>query len=73
MHYTLNRRAVLSSAALNDLTITQLAEKAGVHRITLSKALHRERPSEPTLRTVLGLSSVLGIPLDELIEAKEAA
>lgn len=73
MNYRLNRQAVLSQAALNDLTMTQLAERAGVHRITLSKALHRERPSEPTLRTVFGLCRALGLPIEEVLKAQDAA
>jgi DNA-binding phage protein len=69
MAYTLNRRAILQAALEHDLTIVDLAEKAGVHRVTLHKALSLNDPSEPTLRTVVGLSRVLDLPVESLLQA----
>ena len=73
MPYTLNRRAVLAQAALQDLTLSALAEKAGIHRVTLSEALRREGPSEPTLRTLDGLARALQVPIGDLLESTDAA
>lgn len=69
MAYTLNRRAVLQAALERDLTIVDLAEVAGIHRVTLHKALSLTHPSEPTLRTVVGLSNALGLPVESLLAA----
>lgn len=69
MAYTLNRAAVLEAALQRDLSIVQLADSAGVHRVTLHKALSATDPSEPTLRTVLGLSRALDLPVESLLAA----
>lgn len=67
MAYTLDRRTVLSKAAAHDLTITQLAELAGIHRVTLASALSRTAPTSPTVNTLFSLAEALATPAEELI------
>ncbi len=69
MTYTLNRRAVRAQAAIKELSIPDLAAAAGIHPVTLYKAINRDNPSEPTLRTVMGLAEVLDLSVEEIVEA----
>lgn len=67
MTYTLNRPAVRAGAASKELTIPALAEAAGIHPVTLYKAISRQAPSEPSLRTVMGLAAVLEMSVEEIV------
>lgn len=53
------------------LSQEQVAYRAGLTRYTYQKyekgASRPGRPANPTLRTVLAISQVLGMPLDDLI------
>lgn len=67
MTFTLNRPAVRAKAASKELSIPALAEAAGIHPVTLYKAISKENPSEPSLRTVMNLASVLDMSVEEIV------
>ncbi|MFM1964905.1 MAG: hypothetical protein RL134_630 [Actinomycetota bacterium] len=68
MRYGLNRERVLETAAQQGLTtVVSLSDAAGVSRVALHRALSPHAKSQPTLRTLVGLSKVLGLPMEELI------
>lgn len=70
----LNRRSVRSLAASRGFdTITELAEAAGVHRVSLYRALSPTAPSAPSVKMLQGLSRALGAGLDQLLVAEDAA
>lgn len=74
MRYGLNRERVLDTAAQRGLvTVVSLSDAAGVSRVALHRALSPTRASQPTLHTVVGLSRVLDLPIEELIVEQAAS
>lgn len=74
-HPKLDRPAVLEAARTAGYpTVSGLADKAGVHRISLYRALSPTNPTTPSVRMLDGLARALGgIDMGSLMRDSELA